>query len=319
MTRGPIRDIAFMYLSLAGERFLPCAPYVHASTQTHSNQLNMESVPGMNGMNGSLSLLCAAVEEVATEPEDLDGCEGLILGSSLKNNFLKIGEWEVGQQLAPSGRDPCVQATAVLLGAQAKVLGPTYRHGEHLQGDANLFQLLLVGLCVCVRPLPFSLGAIVPECALTLNRWGFAGCAGQALVNINDKKLYKKAGASSFTQYIEQKAEFGFGPRQALRLLAATRLVRSFPPTVAVPTSERQVRQRAEPAAPERTVSAWSFVSHGPTGHLNRSLGFAGWRKQLHSGLDDWLIRKQEALASLWPYPWPVSAGTLFIHTAHPL
>lgn len=57
----------------------------------------MQEVPGMNG---SLSLLCAAVEEVATEPEDLDGCEGLILGSSLKNNFLKIGERKLEDKLA---------------------------------------------------------------------------------------------------------------------------------------------------------------------------------------------------------------------------
>jgi hypothetical protein len=43
-----------------------------------------------------MDVLCQAVEEVATEPEDLDGCEGLILGSSLKNNFLKIGAWFSG-------------------------------------------------------------------------------------------------------------------------------------------------------------------------------------------------------------------------------
>jgi hypothetical protein len=64
---------------------------------------------------------------------------------------------------------------------------------------------------------------------------------GASLININDKKLYKNAGAQSFTQYIERKQDFGFGPRQALRLLAATRLVRAFPPSVALPTSERQV------------------------------------------------------------------------------
>ncbi|EFJ45937.1 hypothetical protein VOLCADRAFT_118198 [Volvox carteri f. nagariensis] len=102
-----------------------------------------------------LDVLLQAVEEVVEQPEDLEGCEKLIEGSSLKNNFLRIG---------------------------------------------------------------------------------------QALVTINDRKLYKRAGSSSFTQYIEQKSDFGFGPRQALRLLAATRLVRNFPPTIALPTSERQVR-----------------------------------------------------------------------------
>eukprot|EP00198_Chlamydomonas_reinhardtii_P005034 XP_001694370.1 predicted protein [Chlamydomonas reinhardtii] len=65
---------------------------------------------------------------------------------------------------------------------------------------------------------------------------------GQALVTINDRKLYKDSGYTSFTQYIEQKGDFGFGPRQALRLLAATRLVRNFPPNIALPSSERQVR-----------------------------------------------------------------------------
>ncbi|KAG2452376.1 hypothetical protein HYH02_002622 [Chlamydomonas schloesseri] len=65
---------------------------------------------------------------------------------------------------------------------------------------------------------------------------------GQALVTINDRKLYKDAGCTSFTQYIEQKGDFGFGPRQALRLLAATRLVRNFPPSICLPSSERQVR-----------------------------------------------------------------------------
>ncbi|GIL79511.1 hypothetical protein Vretimale_18344 [Volvox reticuliferus] len=102
-----------------------------------------------------LDVLLQAVEEVVEQPEDLEGCEKLIEGSSLKNNFLRIG---------------------------------------------------------------------------------------QALVTINDRKLYKRAGSTSFTQYIEQKSDFGFGPRQALRLLAATRLVRNFPPTIALPTSERQVR-----------------------------------------------------------------------------
>ncbi|GLC40892.1 hypothetical protein PLESTB_000011800 [Pleodorina starrii] len=102
-----------------------------------------------------LDVLLQAVEEVVEQPEDLEGCEKLIEGSSLKNNFLRIG---------------------------------------------------------------------------------------QALVTINDRKLYKRGGMSSFTQYIEQKSDFGFGPRQALRLLAATRLVRNFPPTIALPTSERQVR-----------------------------------------------------------------------------
>ena len=92
--------------------------------------------------------------QVVEQPEDLEGCEQLIEGSSLKQNFLRIG---------------------------------------------------------------------------------------QALVTVNDRRLYKKAGCSSFTQYIEQKSDFGFGPRQALRLLAATRLVRNFPPTIALPTSERQV------------------------------------------------------------------------------
>ncbi|KAG2486023.1 hypothetical protein HYH03_015336 [Edaphochlamys debaryana] len=94
-------------------------------------------------------------QEDTHQPEDLEGCEKLIEGSSLKNNFLRIG---------------------------------------------------------------------------------------QALVTINDRKLYKRAGSTSFTQYIEQRSDFGFGPRQALRLLAATRLVRNFPPTIALPTSERQVR-----------------------------------------------------------------------------
>lgn len=103
-----------------------------------------------------LDVLLQAVEEVVEQPEDLEGCEKLIEGSSLKNNFLRIG---------------------------------------------------------------------------------------QALVTINDRKLYKRAGSTSFTQYIEQKSDFGFGPRQALRLLAATRLVRNFPPTIALPTSERQVRK----------------------------------------------------------------------------
>ncbi|PNH06874.1 hypothetical protein TSOC_006721 [Tetrabaena socialis] len=102
-----------------------------------------------------LDVLLQAVEEVVEQPEDLEGCEKLIEGSSLKNNFLRIG---------------------------------------------------------------------------------------QALVTVNDRKLYKRAGSTSFTQYIEQKSDFGFGPRQALRLLAATRLVRNFPPTIALPTSERQVR-----------------------------------------------------------------------------
>ncbi|KXZ43903.1 hypothetical protein GPECTOR_78g91 [Gonium pectorale] len=102
-----------------------------------------------------LDVLLQAMEEVVEQPEDLEGCEKLIEGSSLKNNFLRIG---------------------------------------------------------------------------------------QALVTINDRKLYKRAGSTSFTQYIELKGDFGFGPRQALRLLAATRLVRNFPPTIALPTSERQVR-----------------------------------------------------------------------------
>ncbi|KAG2426493.1 hypothetical protein HXX76_011722 [Chlamydomonas incerta] len=124
------------------------------------------------GRSDQMKLLLQAVEEVTDKveekiveepppvvleerPEDLDGCEKLIEGSSLKNNFLSIG---------------------------------------------------------------------------------------QALVTINDRKLYKDAGCTSFTQYIEQKGDFGFGPRQALRLLAATRLVRNFPPSIALPSSERQVR-----------------------------------------------------------------------------
>ncbi|GFR51685.1 hypothetical protein Agub_g14128 [Astrephomene gubernaculifera] len=109
----------------------------------------------MASNENQLDVLLQAVEEVVEQPEDLEGCEKLIEGSSLKNNFLRIG---------------------------------------------------------------------------------------QALVTINDRKLYKRAGSTSFTQYIEQKGDFGFGPRQALRLLAATRLVRNFPPTIALPTSERQVR-----------------------------------------------------------------------------
>lgn len=106
-------------------------------------------------MDDAMDVLMQAVDEVVEQPEDLEGCELLIEGSSLKQNFLRIG---------------------------------------------------------------------------------------QALVTVNDRRLYKKAGCTSFTQYVEQKTDFGFGPRQALRLLAATRLVRNFPPTIALPTSERQVR-----------------------------------------------------------------------------
>lgn len=81
---------------------------------------------------------------------------------------------------------------------------------------------------------------------------------GQALVTINDRKLYKDSGYTSFTQYIEQKGDFGFGPRQALRLLAATRLVRNFPPNIALPSSERQVRLRERGAAQTGVLPAAS-------------------------------------------------------------
>jgi hypothetical protein len=117
-----------------------------------------------------LDVLLQAVEEASADPpEDLEGCEKLITGSSLKNNFLRIG---------------------------------------------------------------------------------------QALITIHDRKLFKRAGGTSFTQYIEQKGDFGFGPRQALRLLSATRLVRAFPPNIPLPISERQVKAATYMEAC-RAVRAW--------------------------------------------------------------
>jgi hypothetical protein len=103
-----------------------------------------------------MDILLSAVEVVRRDPEDLEGCETLIVANYQRNNWLKVGA---------------------------------------------------------------------------------------ALLVIHDTALFKKSGADSFSNYISTKADFGFGPRQALRLLAATKLAKIFPPTIALPTSERQARR----------------------------------------------------------------------------
>lgn len=117
----------------------------------------------MAAMN--MDMLLSAVEVVRRDPEDLEGCETLIVANYQRNNWLKVGA---------------------------------------------------------------------------------------ALLVIHDTALYKKSGADSFSNYVSTKADFGFGPRQALRLLAATKMVKIFPPTIALPTSERQVGGEGERAAPRR-------------------------------------------------------------------
>ncbi len=106
-----------------------------------------------------MDILLSAVEVVRRDPEDLEGCETLIVANYQRNNWLKVGA---------------------------------------------------------------------------------------ALLVIHDTCLFKKSGADSFSNYISTKADFGFGPRQALRLLAATKLAKIFPPTIALPTSERQARGLAQ-------------------------------------------------------------------------
>ncbi|MEW5318883.1 MAG: hypothetical protein WDW38_010067 [Sanguina aurantia] len=64
---------------------------------------------------------------------------------------------------------------------------------------------------------------------------------GSALLAIHDKQLFKPS-CSSFSEYITAHPGFGFGPRQAMRLVAATKLVAKFPPQLARPANERQVR-----------------------------------------------------------------------------
>ncbi|GFR43698.1 hypothetical protein Agub_g4808 [Astrephomene gubernaculifera] len=116
-----------------------------------------------------MDILLSAVEVVRRDPEDLEGCETLIVANYQRNNWLKVGA---------------------------------------------------------------------------------------ALLVIHDTALFKKSGADSFSNYISTKADFGFGPRQALRLLAATKLAKIFPPTIALPTSERQVRALVG-LEPRKAIKTW--------------------------------------------------------------
>ncbi|GIL70516.1 hypothetical protein Vretimale_3641 [Volvox reticuliferus] len=116
-----------------------------------------------------MDILLSAVEVVRRDPEDLEGCETLIVANYQRNNWLKVGA---------------------------------------------------------------------------------------ALMVIHDTALFKKSGADSFSNYISTKADFGFGPRQALRLLAATKLAKIFPPTIALPTSERQVRALVG-LEPHKAIKTW--------------------------------------------------------------
>ncbi|GIM16161.1 hypothetical protein Vretimale_18811 [Volvox reticuliferus] len=72
---------------------------------------------------------------------------------------------------------------------------------------------------------------------------GFFVEAGLALLDIAEGRLYRLAGYLSFADYVESSSSvLGFGLRQARNLIAAARFVRNFPPDVAPPSCERQVR-----------------------------------------------------------------------------
>ncbi|MEW5296895.1 MAG: hypothetical protein WDW36_000142 [Sanguina aurantia] len=79
---------------------------------------------------------------------------------------------------------------------------------------------------------------------------------GSALLAIHDKQLFKPS-CSSFSEYITAHPGFGFGPRQAMRLVAATKLVAKFPPQLTRPANERQVRPLVSLDF-EQAVEIWS-------------------------------------------------------------
>lgn len=160
-----------------------------------------------------MDILLSAVEVVRRDPEDLEGCETLIVANYQRNNWLKVGA---------------------------------------------------------------------------------------ALLVIHDTALFKKSGADSFSNYISTKADFGFGPRQALRLLAATKLAKIFPPTIALPTSERQARGVASSREPARP---WPMGAFGSISAIKLAVQLSG------SNLNTKRIIYVQALRALCP-----SASSVFKH-----